>query len=173
MQTCNIILLWLTCRLLIYSQVSKSKIIKYNVLYVHVNCTFVSSMFPCWSLILPMAVIQSTSASTSFFIWKKSIMQEKFFSLTCVKFKLNIDVHNWMDGCYIVSQNVIIWGSVLNLKETKEIENQSTRRLKNFFLNFKCNFHQPATTVYVVFQFSLKFKFSLLFLWVWQCTNVG
>ena len=45
-----------------------------------------------------------------------------------------------MDGCYIVSQNVIIWGSVLNLKETKEIENQSTRSLKNFFLNFKCNF---------------------------------
>ena len=68
-----------------------------------------------------------------------------------------------MDGCYIVSQNVIIWGSVLNLKETKEIENQSTRRLKNFFLNFKCNFHQPATTVYVVFQFNFPWNLNFLF----------
>ena len=70
----------------------------------------------------------------------------------------------WMAAIIIiVSQNVILWGSVPNLKETKEIENQSKCRLKNFFLNFKCNFHQPATTVYVVFQFYLKFKFSLLF----------
>ena len=50
MQTCNIILLWLTCRLLIYSQQSKPKIkcIKYNVLYVHVPLFLPCSLVGVW-----------------------------------------------------------------------------------------------------------------------------
>ena len=33
--------------------------------------TFVSSILFCWSLMFPIAVIQRTSASTSFFIWNE------------------------------------------------------------------------------------------------------
>ena len=96
------------------------------------------------------------------FYLKEKHNVKKILFLTYVKFTLNIDVHNWMDGCYIVSQNVIFWESMPNLKETKLIENQSTSRLKN--LNLQCNFDQPTTTtVYAVVQFHLWFKFSFLF----------
>lgn len=49
-----------------------------------IRCTFVSSILFCWSLMFPIAVIQRTSASTSFFIWKSKT--KLTFPLKCIHF---------------------------------------------------------------------------------------
>ena len=46
--------------------------------------TFVSSILFCWSLMFPIAVIQRTSASTSFFIWKSKT--KLTFPIKCIHF---------------------------------------------------------------------------------------
>ena len=54
--------------------------------------TFVSSIFFCWSLMFPIAVIQRTSASTSFFIWKSKT--KLTFPLKCIHFYNGAKVTN-------------------------------------------------------------------------------
>lgn len=54
--------------------------------------TFVSSILFCWSLMFPIAVIQRTSASTSFFIWKSKT--KLTFSLKCIHFYNGAKVTN-------------------------------------------------------------------------------
>ena len=54
--------------------------------------TFVSSILFCWSLMFPIAVIQRTSASTSFFIWKSKT--KLTFPLKCIHFYNGAKVTN-------------------------------------------------------------------------------
>lgn len=56
------------------------------------RCTFVSSILFCWSLMFPIAVIQRTSASTSFFIWKSKT--KLTFPLKCIHFYNGAKVTN-------------------------------------------------------------------------------
>lgn len=57
-----------------------------------IRCTFVSSILFCWSLMFPIAVIQRTSASTSFFIWKSKT--KLTFLLKCIHFYNGAKVTN-------------------------------------------------------------------------------
>lgn len=57
-----------------------------------IRCTFVSSILFCWSLMFPIAVIQRTSASTSFFIWKSKT--KLTFPLKCIHFYNGAKVTN-------------------------------------------------------------------------------
>lgn len=57
-----------------------------------IRCTFVSSILFCWSLMFPIAVIQRTSASTSFFIWKSKT--KLIFPLKCIHFYNGAKVTN-------------------------------------------------------------------------------
>lgn len=64
--------------------------------------TFVSSILFCWSLMFPIAVIQRTSASTSFFIWKSKT--KLTFPLKCIHFYNGAKVTNNCILCiYILS----------------------------------------------------------------------
>ena len=64
--------------------------------------TFVSSILFCWSLMFPIAVIQRTSASTSFFIWKSKT--KSTFPLKCIHFYNGAKVTNNCILClYILS----------------------------------------------------------------------
>lgn len=64
--------------------------------------TFVSSILFCWSLMFPIAVIQRTSASTSFFIWKSK--KKLTFPLKCIHFYNGAKVTNNCILCiYILS----------------------------------------------------------------------
>lgn len=64
--------------------------------------TFVSSILFCWSLMFPIAVIQRTSASTSFFIWKSKT--KLIFPLKCIHFYNGAKVTNNCFLCiYIIS----------------------------------------------------------------------
>ena len=66
------------------------------------RCTFVSSILFCWSLMFPIAVIQRTSASTSFFIWKSKT--KLTFPLKCIHFYNGAKVTNNCILCiYILS----------------------------------------------------------------------
>ena len=58
--------------------------------------TFVSSILFCWSLMFPIAVIQRTSASTSFFIWKSKT--KLIFPLKCIHFYNGAKVTN---NCFL------------------------------------------------------------------------
>ena len=96
------------------------------------------------------------------FYLKEKHNVKKILFLTCVKFTLNIDVHNWMDGCYIVSQNVIFWERMPNLKETKLIENQSTCRLKKLTWIYSVILTSLQPQLYMLwfnFTFDLNFIF--------------
>ena len=67
-----------------------------------IRCTFVSSILFCWSLMFPIAVIQRTSASTSFFIWKSKT--KLTFPLKCIHFYNGAKVTNNCILCiYILS----------------------------------------------------------------------
>lgn len=63
--------------------------------------TFVSSILFCWSLMFPIAVIQRTSASTSFFIWKSKT--KLIFPLKCIHFYNGAKVTNNCFLCIYIS----------------------------------------------------------------------
>ena len=92
--------------------------------------TFVSSILFCWSLMFPIAVIQRTSASTSFFIWKSKT--KLTFPLKCIHFYNGAKVTNNCILCiYILSST---W------KTTKHKIQYKKKGLKtSFFLQIGWN----------------------------------
>lgn len=94
--------------------------------------TFVSSILFCWSLMFPIAVIQRTSASTSFFIWKSKT--KLIFPLKCIHFLM---VQRWLTiAFYAFIYHLFTWKTTHNTKHTIQYKKKGLKTSFFFFTNY-------------------------------------